>query len=74
MWIVMVPLIFWMFIQFLVGLWIFISPFVLGYRGMMKTTANSMIVGAIVALVALGVAFFHKSVCGYESIEEKKIT
>lgn len=57
-----------------VGLWIFISPFVLGYRGMMKTDAHSMIVGAIVVLVALGVAFFHKSVCGYESMEEKKIT
>jgi len=68
----MTPLIFWMFIQFLVGLWILISPFVVGYHGMMNMTVNSMIVGAIVTLVALGVVFFHRSVCECEPMEERK--
>jgi len=66
----MVPIVFWMSIPFLVGLWVLVSPFALS-RGMISTTANSMIAGAIVVLVALGVAFFNKNVCGCEPVEKK---
>jgi hypothetical protein len=68
--IVMVPLIFWMFIQFLVGLWILVSPFVLS-RGMISPTANRTITGAIVVLVAIGVAIFNKNMCACEPGEKK---
>jgi len=63
---------FWMLIQIIVGIWLFISPYVLGYGEMTTLTANSMVIGAIVALVGLGVAFFSKAVCGYEHAGEKR--
>ena len=66
----MVPSVFWMFIQFLAALRVLVSPFALS-RGMISTTPNSMIAGAIVVLVALGVAFFNKNVCGCEPVEKK---
>lgn len=70
----MAPLIFWMLIQIIVGIWLFISPYVLGDGEMSAMTTNSMVIGAIVALVGLGVAFFSKAVCGYEHAGEKRAT
>ena len=56
----------WMIFQILIGVWLFVSPYVLGFRDMTNAAANSMIFGALVVLIGLGMSFFGKSVCGLE--------
>ncbi len=53
----------WMIFQILVGIWLFISPFVLGFRETRSADINSMIFGAVVILIALGMSFFSDRVC-----------
>jgi len=71
----MVRLIYWMVFQILVGIWLLVSPYVLRYSGEMTTmTTNSMIFGAVVALLGLGIAFFNEKVCaGIEHAVKKTI-
>ena len=64
-------LIYWMVFQILVGIWLFISPYVLGQE-MTSMTTNNMIFGAIVILVGLGMAFFSGKVCAGIQHPEKK--
>jgi hypothetical protein len=66
-----------MVFQILVGIWMFISPFVLGYgeetmgQSMM---ANNMIFGAVVALLGLGISLFNEEVCaGVEDAEKRTV-
>jgi hypothetical protein len=47
----------WMVFQLLVGIWMFISPFVLGYGDTPLATHN-MIFGAIVVILGVGTVFF----------------
>jgi hypothetical protein len=54
----------WMIFQILVGIWLFISPFVLGFKEMTNASTNTMIFGAVVVLIGLGMSIFNKSVCG----------
>ena len=56
----------WMIFQILVGIWLFISPYVLGFRDTMNASVNSMILGAVVVLIGLGMSIFSKNVCGVE--------
>ena len=56
----------WMIFQILVGIWLFVSPYVLGFREMTNATTNTMIFGAVVVLIGLGMSVFNKSVCGVE--------
>lgn len=51
-------LIYWMTFQMAVGVWLFISPFVLGYKGETAVALNNMLFGAIVVLFGLGVSFY----------------
>jgi hypothetical protein len=70
----MAKLIYWMVFQILVGIWVFISPFVLGYgeKAMGQTMiANSMILGAVVALIGLGISLFSDEVCSRVGDTEK---
>ncbi len=48
----------WMVFQILIGIWLFISPFVFGYRDSLGASTNSMIFGAIVVLLGFGVSFY----------------
>jgi hypothetical protein len=49
----------WMIFQILVGIWLFISPSVLGGgRGAFISTSN-MIFGAIVVILAVGCIFYE---------------
>ena len=49
----------WMIFQILVGIWLFISPSVLGgARGTFVSTSN-MIFGAIVVILAVGCIFYE---------------
>ncbi|MFB3887745.1 MAG: SPW repeat protein [Thermodesulfobacteriota bacterium] len=71
----MTKLIYWMVFQVLVGIWLFISPYVIGYSGEMTTmTTNNMVFGAIVTLLGLGIAFFNEEVCaGVEQTAKKTV-
>jgi len=48
----------WMVFQMLVGIWLFISPFVFGY-GETHFATNNMIFGAIVVVLGVG-SFFYE--------------
>lgn len=67
----MAKLTYWMIFQILVGIWLFISPYVLGQE-MTYMTTNNMIFGAVVILVGLGMAFFSGKVCAGIEHPEKK--
>ena len=56
----------WMIFQILVGIWLFVSPYVLGFRDTTNATTNSMVFGAVVVLIGLGMSIFSKNVCGLE--------
>jgi len=54
----MKSLIYWMTFQMAVGIWLFISPFVLGYKQETAVAANNMLFGATVVLFGLGVSLY----------------
>ena len=59
----------WMVFQILVGVWMFVSPFVFSFAGTHIAT-NNMIFGAIVVLLGVGSIFFelyHKEMLERES-------
>ena len=65
----MKSLIYWMVLQMLIGIWLFISPFVMEFREMTKVSSNNMLMGAVVFVLGLGVAlyeYYHRgeTVCG----------
>jgi len=69
----------WMVFQLLVGIWMFLSPFVFGFRDTPFAT-NNMIFGAIVVIFGVGTVFYelyHKerfereTVAGMERIKER---
>ncbi len=63
----------WMIFQVLVGIWLLISPYVLGFREMTGATTNTMVFGAVVILIGLGMSIFNENVCGMEH-EAKKVS
>ncbi len=48
---------YWMVFQAVLGIWLVFSPFFLGYREITSMTINDMIVGAIMVILGLAVAF-----------------
>ena len=48
---------YWMIFQVVLGIWLIISPFALGFREISSMTVNDVILGAIVAILGLVVAF-----------------
>ena len=48
---------YWMIFQVVLGIWLIVSPFVLGYREITSMSLNDMILGAIVAILGLVMAF-----------------
>ena len=72
----MKSLIYWMGLQMLIGIWLFISPFVMEFREMTKVSSNNMLVGAMVFILGLGVTlyeYYHRgeNVCGLEHMPRK---
>jgi hypothetical protein len=47
---------YWMIFQVVLGIWLIVSPFVLGFREITKMTINDMILGGIVVILGVGVA------------------
>ena len=50
---------YWGIFQVLLGIWLFISPFVIGFKELTPSALNSMIVGVVVALTGLGAFLFE---------------
>ncbi len=68
---------YWMILQVLIGIWLFISPFVMGYKEMMDVAINSMVFGAIVVILGLGVSlheYHHREAFSPMQPAEKKNT
>ena len=47
---------YWMMFQVVLGIWLIISPFALGFREVTSMTINDLILGAIVTILGLTVA------------------
>ncbi len=65
----------WMVFQMLVGIWMFISPFVFGFGETYMATHN-MIFGAIVVLLGVGsifYEFYHKERFERESLQSSSM-
>ncbi len=58
-----------MVFQILVGIWLIISPFVLGYRQITSMSINDLVFGAIVVILGIGGAF--ASLPGLRHAEKK---
>jgi hypothetical protein len=70
-WDVMRTLFYLMVFQILVGIWLMISPFVLGYREITGLTTNNMIFGAIVLILGIGGIYSQKTAPGIEHTAKK---
>ena len=63
----MKALIYLMVLQVLMGIWLFISPFVMGFRELTGVAVNNMVFGAIVIILGVGVSlyeFYHRETLG----------
>ncbi len=63
----------WMVFQILVGIWMFISPFVFDFVGTSMAT-NDMIFGAIIVILGVGSIFFelyHKESFEREGVQSR---
>ena len=47
---------YWMMFQVVLGIWLIISPFALGFREVASMTINDLVLGAIVTILGLAVA------------------
>jgi len=47
---------YWMMFQVVLGIWLIISPFALGFREVASMTINDLTLGAIVTILGLAVA------------------
>ncbi len=62
---------YWMIFQVVLGIWLIVSPFALGFREISSMTINDVILGAIVAILGLVVAFIGVPPIGHA---ERKTT
>ncbi len=61
----------WMIFQILVGIWLFISPYVLDFRDNSSASIDCMVFGIVVILVAVGISLFNEQVCTLEHQEKR---
>ncbi len=66
---------YWAVFQGLLGIWLFVSPFVIGFQELTPVALNSMIVGAIIAVTGLGSFLFevyHRAnICKLDEMERR---
>ncbi len=71
-WDIMMKTLFYLMVfQILVGLWLMISPFILGYRELTSLVANNLIFGAIVLLLGIGGLYYQRTTPGIEGMAKK---
>jgi hypothetical protein len=54
---------YWMFLQMFIGVWLLISPFVIGYEEMRGLVANNMIIGGFLVTLGLSVILYTAFEC-----------
>ncbi len=54
-------LIYWMLFQMLLGIWLLISPFAMGFKEMTGVALNNMLLGAAVSILGLGIFLYETS-------------
>jgi hypothetical protein len=54
---------YWMFLQMLIGCWLLISPFAMGYEEMKGLVASNMLLGAVLVIIGVGVILFNALGC-----------
>jgi len=66
---------YWGIFQALLGIWLFVSPFAIGFEQLTPLALNSMIIGGVVAVTGLGAFFFEfyhrEGICKLEEAEKK---
>ncbi len=66
---------YWAIFQILLGIWLFVSPFAIGFTELTPAALNSMIVGAVVAVTGVGAFLFElyhrRSICKLDEFEKK---
>jgi len=66
---------YWATFQVLLGIWLFVSPFAIGFTELTPVALNSMIVGAVVAVSGLGAflfEFYHRgTICKLDEMEKR---
>lgn len=66
---------YWGIFQALLGIWLFVSPFAIGFTELTPTVLNSMIVGAVVAVTGFGSFLFELShrgdICKLDEMAKK---
>lgn len=70
-WDIMKNLFYLMVFQILVGLWLMISPFILGFREFTSIVTNNLIFGAIVLLLGIGGLYYQRIAPGIEGMAKK---
>lgn len=70
-------ILYWTALQVLIGIWLFISPFVMGFKEMTNVAMNNMIFGVIVVILGLGLSlpeYHHREALSPMQPAEKKTT
>ena len=66
---------YWAVFQTILGIWLFISPFAIGFQELTPVALNAMIVGGVIAVTGLGAFLFevyHRtSICKLDEIEKR---
>jgi SPW repeat len=66
---------YWGIFQAILGIWLFVSPFAIGFTELTPAALNSMIVGAVVAVTGVGAflfEFYHRgSICKLDEMEKR---
>ncbi len=65
---------YWGIFTALLGIWLFFSPFAIGFEELTPAALNSMIVGAVVAVTGVGAflfeAYHRGAICKLEEMEK----
>ena len=66
---------YWGIFQALLGIWLLVSPFAIGFEQLTPLALNSMIIGAVVTVTGLGAflfEFYHREgICKLEEAAKK---
>ena len=66
---------YWAVFQTLLGIWLLISPFAIGFERLTPSALNSMVVGAVVAVTGAGAflfEYFHREgICKLDEVERR---
>lgn len=63
--------IYWMVLQILIGIWLMVSPFALGYREATSLLVSNVVFGAVVLILGAAALYSEKTSPGIEHAAKK---